>query len=186
MHTDAGNWPQVKTFPFPVVIMNLIISHLLQSTIDLVDLVDFCWYSSRCHISTICRTGLHGVIIGIDHASDNSITMAVKKWPGIVCNWKKEKFSQHNDVIKWKYFPCYWSFVRGIHRSPVNSPHKGQWRGPLMFSLICTWIHRWVNNRDAGNLRHHCAHYDVIVIKLQQLIRGEASNTIWATNILMV
>ena len=43
----------------------------------------------------------------------------------------------HDDVIKWKHFPRYWPFVRGIHRSPVNSPHKGQWRGALMFSLIC-------------------------------------------------
>ena len=32
----------------------------------------------------------------------------------------------HDDVIKWKHFPRYWPFVRGIHRSPVNSPHKGQ------------------------------------------------------------
>ena len=45
----------------------------------------------------------------------------------------------HDDVIKWKHFPRYWPFGRGIHRSPVNSPHKGQWRGALMFSLICTW-----------------------------------------------
>ena len=43
----------------------------------------------------------------------------------------------HDDVIKWKHFPCYWPLVRGIHWSPVNSPHKGQWRGALMFSLIC-------------------------------------------------
>ena len=43
----------------------------------------------------------------------------------------------HDDVIKWKHFPRYWPFVRGIHRSPVNSPHKGQWRGDLVFSLIC-------------------------------------------------
>ena len=34
--------------------------------------------------------------------------------------------TQHDDVIKWKHFPRYWPFVRGIHRSPVNSPHKGQ------------------------------------------------------------
>ena len=34
----------------------------------------------------------------------------------------------HNDVIKWKHFPLYWPFVRGIDRSPVNSQHKGQWR----------------------------------------------------------
>ena len=45
----------------------------------------------------------------------------------------------HDDVIKWKHFPRYWHFVLGIHRSPVNSPHKGQWRGALMFSLICAW-----------------------------------------------
>ena len=51
----------------------------------------------------------------------------------------------HDDVIKWKHFPRYWPFVRGIHRSPVNSPHKGQWRGALMFSLICTRINGWVN-----------------------------------------
>ena len=38
---------------------------------------------------------------------------------------------------KWKHFPRNRPFVRDIHRSPVNSPHKGQWRGALMFSLIC-------------------------------------------------
>ena len=43
----------------------------------------------------------------------------------------------HDDVIKWKHFPRYWPFVRGIHRSPVNSTHKGQWRGAFSFSLIC-------------------------------------------------
>ena len=32
----------------------------------------------------------------------------------------------HDDVIKWKHFPRYWPIVWGIHRSPVNSPHKGQ------------------------------------------------------------
>ena len=53
-------------------------------------------------------------------------------------------------VIKWKHFPRYWPFVRGIHRSTVNSPNKGQWRGPLMFSLFCSWINGWVNKREAG------------------------------------
>ena len=43
----------------------------------------------------------------------------------------------HDDVIKWKHFPRYWPFVWVIHRPPVNSPHKGQWRGALVFSLIC-------------------------------------------------
>ena len=70
----------------------------------------------------------------------------------------------HDDVIIWILFPRYWPFVRGIHLSPVNSPHKGQWRGALMFSLICAWINAWVNNREAGDLIHHCAFYDVIVM----------------------
>ena len=50
----------------------------------------------------------------------------------------------HDDVIKWKHFPRYWPFVQGIHWSPVNSPHKGQWCGALMFSLICAWIKGWI------------------------------------------
>ena len=70
----------------------------------------------------------------------------------------------HDDVIKWKHFPHYWPFVRGIHRSPVNSPHKGQWRGVLMFSLICAWANCWANHRDAGDLRRHLTHYDVTVL----------------------
>ena len=47
---------------------------------------------------------------------------------------------------------------------PVNYSHNGQWRGPLMFSLICVWINDWVNNREAGDLKHHRGHYDVSVM----------------------
>ena len=38
------------------------------------------------------------------------------KWPLV---------SAYDDIIKWKHFQRYWPFVRGIHRLPVNSPHKG-------------------------------------------------------------
>ena len=69
----------------------------------------------------------------------------------------------NDDVIKWKHFPPYWPFVRRIHRSPVNSLHKGQWCRALMFSLICFWINDWVNNGEAGNLRRYRIHYEVIV-----------------------
>ena len=51
-----------------------------------------------------------------------------------------------------------------MHRSPVNSLHKGQWRGALMLSVICAWISGCVNNREAGDLRRHWAHYDVAVM----------------------
>ena len=71
-----------------------------------------------------------------------------------VMQWSKE----HDDVIKWKHFPRYWPFV------PVNSPHKGQWRGALMFTFICPRINDWVNNREAGDLRRHLDHYDVSVM----------------------
>ena len=67
----------------------------------------------------------------------------------------------HDDVIKWTHFPRNWPLVRGIHRTPVNSPHKGQWRGALMFSLFCVWINDWVNNREASDLRRYLVHYDV-------------------------
>ena len=72
--------------------------------------------------------------------------------------------SSHDDVIKWKHFPRNWPFVRGIHQSPVKSPHKDQWRGALMISLICVWINDWVNNREAGDLRRNRTHYDVTVM----------------------
>ena len=77
----------------------------------------------------------------------------------------------HDDVIKWKHFPRNWPFVRGIHRSPVNSPHKGQWRGALMFSLICVWINDWVNNGEAGDLRRYRIHYDVTVMTWEKMER---------------
>ena len=70
----------------------------------------------------------------------------------------------HDDVIKWKHLPRHWPFVRWTHRSPVNSPHKGQWRGALMFSLIYAWINSWVNNGEADDFWRHRAHYDVIVM----------------------
>ena len=69
------------------------------------------------------------------------------------------------DVIEWKHFPRYRSFVRGIHRSPMDFPHKGQWHGALMCSLICAWTNDWVNNRDAGDLRRHRVNYDVTVMR---------------------
>ena len=79
---------------------------------------------------------------------------------------------------KCKHFPCYWPFVRGIHRSPVNSPHKGPvtrkvfafwwpvnsphkglWRGALLFSLICalnkqSWS--WWFETPPRSLWRHC------------------------------
>ena len=75
--------------------------------------------------------------------------------------WSLGSRGIHDDVIKWKHFPRYWPFLRSIHPSLVNSAHKGQWRGALMFYLICAWINGWVNNREAGELRRNRTHHDV-------------------------
>ena len=65
---------------------------------------------------------------------------------------------KHDDVIKRKHSLRYFE---GIHWSPVDSPHNGQWRGALIYSLIRDWAKGWANNRDAGDLRRHRANYDV-------------------------
>ena len=69
----------------------------------------------------------------------------------------------HDGVIKWKHFPCYWPFVRGIHRSSVNSPHTGQFSGALMFSLIYALNKRlskqlwgWWFETPSRSLWRHC------------------------------
>ena len=73
----------------------------------------------------------------------------------------------HDDVMKWKHFARYWPFVRGIHRSPVKSPHKCELMTrdfDVFFDLRLN--NGWVNNRKAGDLRRHRTHYDVTVILL--------------------
>ena len=70
----------------------------------------------------------------------------------------------HDDVIKWKHFSALLAICAGNSPVPGEFPHKGQWRGALMFSLICVWINGWVNNREAGDLRRYRAHYDVNVM----------------------
>ena len=53
--------------------------------------------------------------------------------------------------------------------SPVNSEFPGQWHRALMFSLICAWINGWVNYDEAGDLRCHRTHYEVIAMYHQGL-----------------
>ena len=81
--------------------------------------------------------------------------------------------NHHDDVIKWKHFPHYWPFVRW------NSPVAGEFpaQRPMTHSFdvffICAWINGWINNREAGDLRHHRAHYDVTVMVAQgERIKG--------------
>ena len=130
------------------------------------DMGQVCWsiilhyknltWEQRFHAAVFCVV-VHAFSLKDNNERDSLLDMA---W---LDNMYRE-VSFYDDVIKWKHFPRNWPFVRGIHRSPVNSPHNGQWRGALMFSLICVWINDWVNNREAGDLRRYRAHYDVIVM----------------------
>ena len=71
-------------------------------------------------------------------------------------------YSVIKNVIKWRYFPRYWPVVLGIHRSPVNSPHKGQWRGTLVCVFFDLRLNKRLSKRDTGELRRHSAHYDAL------------------------
>ena len=75
-------------------------------------------------------------------------------------------------------FSALLALCRGIHRSPVNSPHKGQWRGALMFSSICARINGWVTNREAGDLRRQRAHYDAIVMFTYHSLQSDFTGTV--------
>ena len=139
---------------------------LYSSNYALADVCTFCKASWETNVLFACRgrlnfrpgstEELHRITAGID-------TYLVPGGCGGLMHYTPFH-ANHDDVIRWKHFPRYWPFVRGIHRSPVNSPHKGQWRGALMFSVICVWINAWVNNHEAGGLRCHRGHCDVTVM----------------------
>ena len=97
-----------------------------------------------------------------------------------ICVWWRLLINNQSNllIIKRKHFPRYWPFMRGIHRSPVNSPHKGRWREALMFPLIWAWTNGWANNRDTGDLRRHGAH-DVIEMSPQNLAGNDWSFRKW-------
>ena len=83
--------------------------------------------------------------------------------------WIPVRHRNHDDVIKWEHFLRYWLFVREIHQSPVNSPHKGQWRGALMFTLICARINGkqawgWWFETLLWSLWRHCNDMDKMVL----------------------
>ena len=79
--------------------------------------------------------------------------------------------SKHNigSTTWWRHqretFSALLALCMGIHWSPVNSPHKDQWRGDLMFPVICAWTNGRANNRYAGDLGRHRAHYDIAVMR---------------------
>ena len=75
--------------------------------------------------------------LSITQQQRSYITLIHVKAPAQPQEADKALYTQHIPRNMFCEFTRYWPFERGIHRSPVNSPHKGQWRGALMSSLIC-------------------------------------------------
>ena len=132
-----------KMFPFDAVIMHVAIQHMCQFVLG----------------SLVFTPEQHLFLWDLDNKLKNSLWYGFQS-VGIAAHIR-------SPLTTWwrHHFPRYWPFMRGIYRWPVNSPHKGQWRGAFMFSLICAWINGWVNNRQAGDLKRHRAHCDVSVMR---------------------
>ena len=83
----------------------------------------------------------------------------IQQWHQCIICWSVHMMTLSNETLS-----ALLGFCAG--NSPVTGefPHKGQWCGALMFSLIWVWINDGVNNRDAGDLRCHRAPYDVTVM----------------------
>ena len=92
-------------------------------------------------------------MVGAEETSDYHIYGITQNWPD---SWWRHQMETFSALL---------ALCAG------NSPHKGQWRGTLMFSLICAWTNGWVNNRDAGDLRRHRDPYDVTVMTCGSLER---------------
>ena len=119
------------------------------------------YYPLPCWIHFRKYTGIFVFLLVLDTAITHSGDQSISSYG----------LDRYDDVIKWKHFPRHWPFVRGIHRWPVNSSLKGHARTPLRFSLICARINGWINNREAGDLKRHRAHYDVSVMICRRIYR---------------
>ena len=122
--------------------MNIIYSFVSKRRENMSDIVSVHWQQGKFQLCANCFMSWRPV---------SNADLGISKTPS----------AAHWCVQRPKY-----SAMSRMSRSPVNSPHKGQWRGALMFSLICVWINDWVNNRKAGDLRRYHAHYDVTVMNL--------------------
>ena len=105
----------------------------------------------------------------------------IEQWPPALAIRSNSRFPNVTWCIMFQLFVMMTSSNGNIFRVtgplcgeftvPVNSPHKGQWRGALMSSLICARINDWANNCEAGDLRRHRGHYDVNIMFLMRLLK---------------
>ena len=113
----------------------------------------WCNNSTLVEIKAWCQTGNNML-------PESMVTVFIDKFKhcqASTCMWIMMTSSNGN------IFHVTGFFCGGIHWSAVNSLHKGQWHGALIFSLICAWINDWVNNREAGDqICHNAYHCNVL------------------------
>ena len=110
-HKGAWDLPD-----FPITLFPEIRGTCMRDTkqqVSMKHLVGIQWWEGRVRVKTVLSPDYH--------------RLHRRSWSSVY----------HDDVIKWNHFQRYWPYVWGIHQSPVNSPHKGQWRGALIYSLRC-------------------------------------------------
>ena len=143
------------------------VSHYVQLCICIVYIYSFaphsCWYPS------ICFAGLTNWKLKLWTMLSHTIK-SIALSEHILHLWcNHELLVQMHSVWSWwrhqmETFSALLALFAGNSPVPVNSLHKDQWRGALMFSLFCAWINDWVNNREAGDFKCHRAHHAVNVM----------------------
>ena len=110
----------------------------------------YAWLVDSC----VCWEFISTSCVGTKFKCTIPNLISARRWPS---SWWRHQMETFFALL---------ALCAGNSRSTVNSPHKGQWRGALMFSLICASLNDWINTREAGDLRRYRTHYDVIVISV--------------------
>ena len=90
--------------------------------------IDVCKQSLASHLSLIYHL--------LDTFMPEQKMVAILKWHFQIHFFSDMMMSSNGNIL-------------GIHRLPVNSPHKGQWHRTLMFSLICA-LDKWLSKPTWG------------------------------------
>ena len=139
VYSNYGRWPGVRLLirinfyqtTFQVIYGMKLFTHFHPSTVEVWVLISDCIpYLNRCYYLSI--SGLKSNYVSKGWSSYFKPVLRKPMLFFYHLHVADELIIQ-GDVTKWKHFPRNWPFVRGIHRSPVNSPHKGQWREALCF-----------------------------------------------------
>ena len=93
-------------------------------------------------------------------------------------------YKYDDDVIKLRHFPLYWP-LKGNSLAIGDFPAQRPLTRSFDVSFDLRLKYGWANNREAGDLRRHCAHYDVTVMikRLTNIIKYVGWCTIWYDSI---